>query len=70
MVFNVSYRLTQTRVRRIAKFNVTGTEYRLKIDPFPGEQTFQETYDALNDVFRSEYTDVRIRDRETERERE
>ena len=30
------------------KFNVTGKEYRLAIDPFPVNQTFQETYDVLH----------------------
>ncbi len=50
----LAYELVRQFERQIAKFNVTGTEYRLRIHPIPNDIRYNEAVGLLYGVFDSE----------------
>ena len=61
MAASMTFALLLEKTRRIPKFNVTGTEYRLSVDPLSTTAAYDDVYSALHGLFDSEcFTAVAI----------
>ncbi len=51
----LQYELVRQFERRIVKFDVTGTEYRLRVHPLPNGVSYDDAVRLLYDVLDSEF---------------
>ena len=60
MAAPLTFALLLEKTRRIPKFNVIGTEYRLTVDSLPTTTVYDDVYNALHALFDSEcYLQIR-----------